>query len=325
MARALPTPRGRGLSPRIGLIGARRVRQGLGPFVARDLHALGAEVACVLGTSAASAERAVRELRSFGVEASAWHDLDAMLRAGPLDALAILSPPETHESDLRAALDARLHVLCEKPFVWGGSAPADLAAELCAAFEASGLGIVENCQWPCTLPAFARLHPGALEAPCERFEMRLSPASTGERMLVDSISHPLSVLQALAPDRAAGLEALEFAPEGPGALTLRFGWRTAQGLTACEVRLVRSESTPREAGYGVNGLWAERLVRKSDYSMLFAAGDRSVELPDPLRLLLAGFVGGLADDVPQTASPWQIVQRMQMLESIAKAYRGAAH
>ena len=33
---------------RVGLIGARRARQGLGPFVARDLRAAGAEVPCFL-------------------------------------------------------------------------------------------------------------------------------------------------------------------------------------------------------------------------------------------------------------------------------------
>lgn len=313
------------MRPRVGLIGARRARQGLGPFVARDLHALGAKVACVLGSSAESAARAALELRDLGVDASAWHDVGAMLAAEPLDALAILSPPETHEAYLRAALGAGLHVLCEKPFVWGGAGPAATAAELVEAFAAQKLRLVENCQWPCTLQAFGELFPGVLDAPLERFEMRLSPSSAGERMLVDSFSHPLSLLQALAPDHDARVEALDFEPQGAEALTVRFGWRSRETAAPCEVRLVRSESAPREAGYGVNGCWAERLVRKSDYSMLFAAGDRSVGLPDPLQVLLTGFVGGLAGEASPESVPWQIVQRMQMLESIVHAYRGAAH
>ena len=183
--------------------------------------------------------------------------------------------------------------------------------------------LVENCQWPCTLPAYAELHPGALDAPVERFRMRLSPANSGERMLVDSLSHPLSLLQALAPDPGARVEDLEFEPDGARALMLRFAWCAQSRRAACEIRLEQSESVPREAGYGVNGLWADRLVRKSDYSMLFAAGDRSVELPDPLRVLLAGFVGHLVEPASYAPAPGPIVQRMRMLESMVEAYRGA--
>lgn len=314
------------MSPRIGLIGARRVRQGLGPFVARHLSELGAEVACVLGTTPESAARARDDLRADGIDAHAWHDLDAMLEAERLDALAILSPPETHARYLRAALAAGLHVLCEKPLVWGGAAPAAEADELVRGFEAAGLGLVENCQWPCTLDAYAALHPDALEAPVRRFEMRLSPASEGERMLVDSLSHPLSLLQALAPDPGGSLGSVGFEAPGPGALTVRFDWCTAGGRAACEVRLVRSESVPREAGYGVNGRWAERLVRKSDYSMLFADGDRTVDLPDPLRVLLSGFVGGLerpASRASEKSGPAALIQRMRMLDSMIEAYRRA--
>lgn len=315
------------MSPRIGLVGARRVRQGLGPFVARHLCELGAEVVCVLGTTPETAARARDDLRADGIDARAWHELDAMLEAERLDALAILSPPESHARYLRAALASRLHALCEKPLVWGSAAPADEARELVRGFETAGLLLAENCQWPCTLDAYAALHPDALEPPVRRFEMRLSPASEGERMLVDSLSHPLSLLQALLPDSDARLESVGFEEPGPGALSVRFDWCAAGGRTACEVRLVRSESVPREAGYGVNGRWAERLVRKSDYSMLFADGDRTVDLPDPLRVLLAGFVGGLegpASGVPASGTvAGTLIQRMRMLDSMIEAYRRA--
>ena len=313
-------------APRIGLIGARRVRQGLGPFVARDLHRLGADVSCVLGTSKQTAESAARELREIGIEARAWSDLDALLEAEDLDALAILSPAATHEGYLRRASKARLHVLCEKPFIWGGQGAAERSAQLVAEFDAHALRLVENCQWPCTLPAFESLHPGVLDEPLERLEMRLSPVGRGEEMLVDSLSHPLSVLQALEPDRGAGLEAAEFTADGADVLTLRFDYRASGRRVRCEVRLVRSESVPREAGLGVNGRWADRLVRKSDYSMLFAADDRSVELPDPLGVLLARFLDSLdspdSPDSQEGRDGWRIVQRMQMLEGIVEAFRG---
>ena len=55
-------------APRIGLIGARRVRQGLGPFVAQFLSELGAEIPAFLGTSASSVQAATEDLEKHGVE-----------------------------------------------------------------------------------------------------------------------------------------------------------------------------------------------------------------------------------------------------------------
>ena len=52
----------------------------------------------------------------------------ALVAAEAPDALAILSPSDTHESHLHAALGAGLDVLCDKPLVWGGSRLAARAA-----------------------------------------------------------------------------------------------------------------------------------------------------------------------------------------------------
>ena len=101
LAAALPTTRrGRGRSggkalsgPVIGLIGARRTRQGLGPFVARELHAAGAAVACVVGTHPETAQEARRQLRDeHRIDVRSYADVDTMLSRERLDAVAILSP-----------------------------------------------------------------------------------------------------------------------------------------------------------------------------------------------------------------------------------------
>ena len=226
------------MNPRVGLVGARRVRQGLGPFVARDLVAWGAEVPAFLATSAASRDQALEGLARFAdVAPTGYTDLAAMLASESLDALAILSPSESHERFLTAALDAGLHVLTEKPFVWGG---ADLVARtrrLTDGFAARGLHLFENCQWPYTLPAFDALHPGVRARPPERFEMWMQPSSRGWTSLGDSVPHPLSLLQALVPGAVPRVEDVAFSthdPESP-ALTLRFRYRT--DAHACEATL----------------------------------------------------------------------------------------
>ena len=58
-------------SPRVGIIGARRSRQGLGPYVARFLKASGVEVACFLATGSGTLQ-AAREEQSLAGKKSMY-------------------------------------------------------------------------------------------------------------------------------------------------------------------------------------------------------------------------------------------------------------
>jgi hypothetical protein len=297
------------VKPRIALIGARRVRQGLGPFVARHLVALGAEVPCFLGTRPETIAESERTLGARG-----YADLGELLARETPDALAILSPSETHERYLEAALEARVHVLCEKPLLWNGPGFARRAALLCERFATAGLLLRESCQWPYTLPAYRALHPGV--GPLRSFAMRLSPAAREPRqMLGDALSHPLSLLQALSANAAARAEDVVLAAR-PGEVDLRFAYRTPTDSVASELRLRTSERPPREAAYAVNGHWAEREIRPSDYAFRFRDGSREVEVPDPLHALLRDFLSALATrGGPDAAIP----ARMALLEQILEA------
>jgi hypothetical protein len=310
----------------VGLIGARRRRQGLGPFVARDLLAAGAEVPCFLATSEETRDAASRELAElYGLEARGHLDLDEMLAREALDALAILSPAECHAAHLEAASRAGVDVLCEKPFVWQVPDLLGRTRELVDAIEAQGRVLWENCQWPYTLPAFEALHPGALDAPPERFEMELQPASRGLRSLADSMPHPLSLLQVLAPGAEARLEDVWFStrdPESPRQ-TVRFHYCCAGHRVQTEVRLEQNETPPRRAAYALEGRRARRLVSPKDYRLSFADANRSVPVHDPLTLLIADFVAALGDTPGERrrSRGREISQRMQLLADIAGAYQ----
>lgn len=283
------------------------MRQGLGPFVARHLVELGASVPCFLATRAESIPETARALGARG-----YTDLARMLAEQSLDALAILSPSETHEHYLAAALEAGLHVLCEKPLIWGGAGLAARARAIEQRFGAAGLGLRECCQWPYTLPAHRALHPDT--GPVRSFAMRLSPASHEPRaMLGDSLPHPLSLLQALAPGPAA-IADLRFEALAPGALRLAFAWQTPAARVAVEISLVTQEQPPRVAAYAVNGRWAERRIRAEDYALRFADGAREVPVPDPLRALLADFV-----KEPSRPPAGESGERMALLERILDA------
>lgn len=319
-------------APRIALVGARRVHQGLGPFVARFLGQLGAEVPAILGTSSSSVAEAQRELeRDAGLEPAGYTSLEDMLAAQTLDAIAILSPAETHERYLRAALAAELHVLCEKPLLWGGDRLAERAQELAEGFDEAGLLLFENCQWPYALPAFRALHPESEGEPLETFRMRLSPASHGAQMIGDALPHPLSVLQALVPGDPLVLEGIEFSDPRPDAeeQVVRFDFVTDEARVACRIDLIAGNSLPREAGLTLNGRVARRRVRMDDYA-LFLADDagREVPLPDPLHALLTDFVLALGrareGRLQGARQRGHVPDRMALLAELLSAFRRAS-
>ena len=309
--------------PRIGLIGARRARQGLGPFVARWLQDAGAVLPAFLGTTSTSIAEATGELaRLASVTARGYTNLDEFLDQSQLDALAILSPAETHEAYLEAALERGLHVLCEKPLIWGGRDAGARASTIALAFQERGLLLRENCQWPHVLPAFEELHGrvGQLRS----FSMRLTPASRGAQMLGDALPHPLSLLQALDPCEAATLEALRLSTSAPDAeeVVLEDDYTTRRTRVPIRVELIRGETLPREAGITINGRVARRRVRMDDYALFLGDGEREVPLKDPLDSLLGSFLADLGATLrgvpPPSVNP--IVQRASMLQRTVDSF-----
>ncbi len=87
---------------RVGVVGARRARQGVGEHLARFLHTAGAKVVAVAGTSASTAAEAAAALAGHGIAATSHADVGAMVRSEALDALVIASPAATHEACLEA-------------------------------------------------------------------------------------------------------------------------------------------------------------------------------------------------------------------------------
>jgi predicted dehydrogenase len=312
-------------APRVGIVGARRVRQGLGPFVARDLVAAGAAVPCFSVTSERSVAPALAGIERFaGVSPRGYTDVDRMLDEESLDALAILSPAETHAEHLRRAARRGLAVLCEKPLVWGTPDLAATAAEITAAFAERDLLLYENCQWPCALPAFERLHPGALASPPRRFAMELQPASQGLGAIGDSLPHPLSVLQVLMRGDAPAIDEFRAQPDpGPAPrLTLQFRYRS--GGRSCDVAVVLwySDEVPRRAALSIDGHSAARVVAPETYQLSFAASGRTVPIDDPLSALVADFVARLRapDEADRRSRAREIDQRMRLLAELAGAY-----
>ncbi len=273
---------------RVGIVGAGRTQQGLGPYFADAFEAAGAVVTAVSGRDEASAQRAAAALTTrLGHAVAAAADAHSLARS--VDAIVVASPVAHHLEGLDAALAAGVTCLCEKPLVpWQDAAA---GRERIAQFRARGLLLDENCQWPFVLSALFALHPEIVGAPVRRIAMGLGPAAAGPTMVADSLSHVLSVAQALvaidAQTTLANVRQTNQAPDAE-ANVVAFELTATSGPIAVELHLRRCPEPPRPAWIAVNGLRIDRRIGP-DYTQSFVAHDRTVNVQDPLRQLVYRF------------------------------------
>lgn len=291
---------------RVGVVGARRVRGGTGEHLARFLHASGVKVVAVLGTSPASAAEAAAGLATrHGITATPYVDLERLLAEARLDALVVASPDATHRTYLERALEAGLHVLCEKPLVHGGSDAVAAGERLLDAFAARGLCLAVNAQWRYALPAYLRLHPDVNPRAARSFRMELSPVALGPDAVPVALPHPLSLLDHLFPAPDLPLEDIRWRAEGEDRWAVTFRHPGGAAGVACEVALRACPTSPRPAAFGFDGARAHRVIREPGYRLALATddGSREVPLPDPVEALVKAFVARVRKGPPFPADP----------------------
>lgn len=307
----------------VAVIGARRVRQGTGEYVARELVQRGWRVPAIVGTTPASVEAARVALRErHGIEARGYTSLAALLEREAVDAVAVCSPHEAHLAQLELALEARLHVFAEKPLYWraglGAADPAEVEETVerlvDRALEA-GRYVHLNAQWPYTLESFYELHPEARGVHPAAFAMWLAPMTVGAAAVVDAGSHLISMLQALVGP--GQLEDVTVRHEGSDRLRVACSYVHAAGSTAAELRLARCDAPPRPAGYRLDGRAVERRIEMPSYRFSFEADGRTVPVRDPLAASVEDFMTSVAAGRrPDRAA---LVQGMTQLHALVRA------
>lgn len=309
------------------VIGARRVRQGTGPYLALQAASAGAKVVGVLGTRASSVREAVEFLAERGLNPAGYTDHEEMLDELQPDVVIIASPLGTHRAWLSAALGQRAHVYCEKPLV---TAPPRVSEKLIRSFAARNLVLAENVQWPEVLPAFHALHPQMDLSKATRFRMLMTPPMRGLARWGEVLSHPLSLIQAAAPGPAE-LGNIRFTEASPDALDSRldFTYRTLNREIECEVMLEDLDIYPRPAEFAFDDCLCRRQVREADYSMEFVDGKEGCvpqSVGDPMENCLHDFLRRVLEAVEADKAPLDeaLLRRQHLLEILLEAYRGFA-
>lgn len=306
---------------RLAVVGARRRRQGLGAWLARFAQEGGADLRAIAGTSEATVAEAAGPLAGT---VRGYVDVEHLLDDEDLDAAIVASPWATHEEILVGCLERGLHVLCEKPLVWGVGDPAGRGTALAEAFVARGLHLVVLAQWPFSLSAYERLHPGVLDRPPERFSMELAPAVRGPEMWPEALPHALRMLAAVRPDPAAVLRDIDVRPVGTG-------WHFAfthvvadRPPLRADVSLVHGPRPPRPFAYAFDGHEARRHIEMPSYRQHFVDGDRAVEVPDPARAAVVDFLRRVTDGEAPGLDPAAVPGMAHLAELVRAGHRATS-
>ena len=308
---------------RVGVVGARRVRQGTGEHLARLFHAAGTKVVAVCGTGAQTAAEAASALKErYGIAAAAHPSLEEMIAHARLHALAIASPAEAHAEALDAAAAAELHVLCEKPLLPGLPGDEETARRLAQSFAKKSRCLAVTAQWRHALPAYLLLFPDVSPRAASSFEMETGPASEGEAMLVDSCPHAIAIADALYGATDEPLQDVSVAFSSAERAEVSFTHPGGRRGVRCRVRLARATTTPRPMAFGFDGRLARREVEMPGYRLRLVdvATGRSVPLADPLETRVFEFVARVRKRGPFPPDPALVsgVARLAQLRNAAK-------
>jgi hypothetical protein len=144
------------------------------------------------------------------------------------------------------------------------------------------------------------------------------------------LSHPLSLIQAVAPGPAE-LHDIRFTENAPDAVDsrLHFTYRTLDHTLDCEVMLEDLDVYPRPAEFAFDNALCRRQVRESDYSMEFVDGKEGCvphSVGDPMENALHDFLRKVLEARKAVKAPLDedLVRRQYLLESLLEAYRGFA-
>ena len=299
---------------KVALVGARRTRNGIGHFIGNYFHKNGSQVVSLLGTSAETAASASTTLEEFGIKALPYTDFEGMIADQCPDAVVIASPSTTHCGYLFKALEAGMHVFCEKPFIVDDSGGVNKA--LHDIFRLAGdknLIVAMNSQWPFSLPYYEELC-GTLESPAiERFYMRSSPPFAGREMILESVPHALSLLYCKCGPGTIKNISVE---SGQEQMAIRFEYQAENSLCVSYLNLAQQLFVPRTFSFGFNDRIVNRSLDLENYEIYFNHSQRTVKVVDPLDLSVQDFITAVRDTREPFIGKSHIINNTLLLNQI---------
>lgn len=301
----------------VAIIGAR----GIGKHHAKWFHLAGCHVVAFSGTSPETCRQTEEMLRGlFGFQGRSYTDYREMLASETLDAVSVCSPPHAHDKQVRAALDAGLHVYCEKPFVWP---PDDALAFPMPAPDAGASGVSHpvlcrtldqartlvrlaaqknrllglNAQYVAAQSVYKRMYEaahGPLNDISSVYFLLESKGISGrhnthEGIWIDMSPHALSQTIAWLPDAELDVESVDCRIMADQTVT-RFRYGTAE----VEAVLRKSGDSAMRRRFGVNGFIVDYEGRADEngvYRTYLSHGDQTTVTDDLVQRSIRHFIG----------------------------------
>lgn len=301
-----------------GIVGAGRSRNGLGPYLATFLERAGCRVTAVAGRSPSRAEENAAALgRRLGHIVHPCRDSDELCASG-IAALVIASPPEHHLPALQAALSANLPVLCEKPLAYEHHLAT--TQSVVSRFVSTGILLTENCQWPFVLPALTRLYGDWTGGLVRHLSLGLAPPFPGRVMVQNTLSHVLSLAQAVAhvdTDTTVDRVSLDRHSLVSVPNVLRFRLRGPRIDLDLELHLDLCPNPPRPAWLAIDGVRMDRRIGP-DYTFFFSGNGHEVSVADPIQQLVSRFSEFVQkpNSTPAAAETDAVRQRLRLYGDI---------
>lgn len=303
---------------------------GIGKHHANWHASAGSQVVAFLGRRPEAVQATTAALRdTIGFDGTGYTDFAEMIAAERPDVLDICTPNECHFDNVRAALEAGCHVLCEKPLVWAAEHTETIrqAHELARLASASGRHVGLCSQYAAALTQYRRLFPELDVAACETFETTmetLSRASRGwnraaDEVWVDMGPHPLSLVLAAWPQAVLD----------PGSIQVDFSGRRADvsfhvddagRRCACRVVVADCDEGPLERAFAFDGQRVDLAGRADDngvYRSVMAHGEVEDVSDDFMDLLISQFTRVATGAEAQPLVPIDVaVHNVEMLAAI---------
>ena len=298
--------------PRVAILGA----SGIGRFHAREFNNSRCEIIAILGsTKESSIQTAERLERDFRIKASAYYELEILLKSETLDAVSICTPPELHSAHVRRCLENGLNILCEKPFVLDSKYDNyDTARDLMRIAREKGKILTVNTQWPSVIPELGKYMD---LSKIETFSMSMEPVGiSGIELLVECIPHMNSMLIKLLP--CGNIKDIKFFLKSDDAIDIKFDYHTNSGICKVSYFMGNKKEKPTKISFSINNEEFSRIIGK-DYRQQLVYKGNSFYIDDPLMVSIRKFVSSLSGGKCLIGED-DLLQNVRLQDIIAEKY-----
>lgn len=285
---------------KVSIIGARRVKEGTGPFIAKFFIEEGCKITSVLGTHRKSLNQVQKEFyEKYRIQINTYRNIEKLMKLENPNIVVITSPKETHFFYIKKLLKYKCNIFCEKPLIWNceNSFNKKLLTKLKfiedILHKKNSLLQLTN-QWPYSINSFCRIYniKSIKNIKIKRFKMTLTSAEEKKDTLAETLPHPISMVELVfGYGEFEDIKFKKINTKSRKSLRIESNFISKKGNLKTTFVINFSSQTPRPASYSINQMAVHRFVDiKNNYQMYFKSNKQKYIIKDPMRQSVSNFI-----------------------------------